>query len=211
MGDLSLTSKISLFVLLGLNSWHEQKTHYGIAFADVFVACPTSLIGIILIFLSPRLGYYPGCAVQLLVCLGQHHDHLDQPAFRKTEDYAGMVRRVSAGNPGRAGLHCMDAAALRHDLRFVGAYGVGIINQPPESPRAGCVWWARQDSNLRPTGYASHYSFRCPFRVCGLDCLFTPPRDVLRRRGPAVQSLHLPRYRGLARDYLIERRRLPRI
>lgn len=36
------------------------------------------------------------------------------------------------------------------------------------------------------------YSFRCPFRVCGLDCLFTP-----RLRGPAVQSLHLPQVTGL--------------
>ena len=34
--------------------------------------------------------------------------------------------------------------------------------------------WARQGSNLRPNGYASHYSFRCPFRVCGLDYPFTP-------------------------------------
>ncbi len=34
--------------------------------------------------------------------------------------------------------------------------------------------WAQQDLNLRPTGYASHYSFRCPFRVCGLDYPFTP-------------------------------------
>jgi len=30
------------------------------------------------------------------------------------------------------------------------------------------------DSNQGPTGYASHYSFRCPFRVCGLDYPFTP-------------------------------------
>mgnify|MGYP001055809629 FL=1 len=36
------------------------------------------------------------------------------------------------------------------------------------------------------------YSFRCPLRVCGLDCLFTP-----RLRGPAVQSLHLPQVTGL--------------
>ena len=34
--------------------------------------------------------------------------------------------------------------------------------------------WAHEDSNLGPTGYASHYSFRCPFRVCGLDYPFTP-------------------------------------
>ena len=33
--------------------------------------------------------------------------------------------------------------------------------------------WAQQGSNLRPNGYASHYGFRRPFRVCGLDCPFT--------------------------------------
>ncbi len=34
--------------------------------------------------------------------------------------------------------------------------------------------WARLGSNQRPSGYASHYSFRCPFRVCGLDYPFAP-------------------------------------
>jgi hypothetical protein len=34
--------------------------------------------------------------------------------------------------------------------------------------------WAHVDSNHGPTGYASHYSFRCLFRVCGLDYPFTP-------------------------------------
>jgi len=34
--------------------------------------------------------------------------------------------------------------------------------------------WARLDSNQQPSGYASHCSFRCPFRVCGLDYLFIP-------------------------------------
>jgi len=37
-----------------------------------------------------------------------------------------------------------------------------------------CRWvWARQDSNLRSSGYASHYGFRRPFQVCGLDYPFT--------------------------------------
>ena len=40
------------------DDWHEQKTHYGIAFADVFLACPTGIVGILLIFLAPRWGYY---------------------------------------------------------------------------------------------------------------------------------------------------------
>ena len=40
------------------DDWHEQKTHYGIAFADVFLACPVGLVGILLIFLAPRWGFY---------------------------------------------------------------------------------------------------------------------------------------------------------
>jgi len=36
----------------------EQKTHYGIAFADVFLACPASFVAIALVFISPRWGYY---------------------------------------------------------------------------------------------------------------------------------------------------------
>jgi hypothetical protein len=37
-----------------------------------------------------------------------------------------------------------------------------------------CYQWARQDSNLRSNGYASHFGFRRPFRVRGLDYPFTP-------------------------------------
>lgn len=40
------------------DDWHEQKTHYGIAFADVFLACPLSMAGIVLVFLHPQWGYY---------------------------------------------------------------------------------------------------------------------------------------------------------
>ena len=86
MQELSLLSQISLYVLLTLiglivlivwgwqirvlqgksmknadgsfDSWHEQKTHYGIAFADIFMACPLNILGIILVFVSPRWGYY---------------------------------------------------------------------------------------------------------------------------------------------------------
>lgn len=38
------------------DDWAVQKTHYGIAFADVFLACPVSLLGIALVFLAPRWG-----------------------------------------------------------------------------------------------------------------------------------------------------------
>jgi hypothetical protein len=40
------------------DNWREQKIFYGIAVADVFLACPLSIIGIVLVFVSPRWGYY---------------------------------------------------------------------------------------------------------------------------------------------------------
>lgn len=86
MQELSLVSQISLYVLMALigvyallvggfqimvlkgkamknpdgssDNWHEQKTHYGIAFADLVLACPVSIAGIVLIFIAPRWGYY---------------------------------------------------------------------------------------------------------------------------------------------------------
>ena len=41
-----------------VDDWHEQTTHYGMAVADVIVACPICIIGIILVFISPRWGFY---------------------------------------------------------------------------------------------------------------------------------------------------------
>ncbi len=86
MQELSLVSQISLYVLMALigvytllvggfqamvlkgkamknpdgssDDWHEQKTHYGIAFADLVLACPVSIVGIVLVFVAPRWGYY---------------------------------------------------------------------------------------------------------------------------------------------------------
>ena len=86
MQELSLLSQVSLYVLLvfiGLfavlilgwqvqvikgkamknpdgssDDWHEQKTHYGIAFADLCLSCPLSIAGIVLVFLRPQWGYY---------------------------------------------------------------------------------------------------------------------------------------------------------
>jgi hypothetical protein len=40
------------------DDWHEQKIFYGIAVADIFLACPLCVIGIALVFLAPRWGYY---------------------------------------------------------------------------------------------------------------------------------------------------------
>ena len=86
MQELSLLSRVTLYALLSLigvyallvwgwqvkvlrgktmknpdgssDDWHQQKTHYGIAVADIFLACPASIAGIFLVFVSPRWGYY---------------------------------------------------------------------------------------------------------------------------------------------------------
>ena len=86
MQYLSLFSQISLYVLLTLvgllaliiwgwqihvlrgkamknadgttDDWHEQKMFYGIALADIFLACPASIIAIVLLFISPRWGFF---------------------------------------------------------------------------------------------------------------------------------------------------------
>jgi len=41
-----------------VDDWHEQKIFYGIAIADIFLACPATIVGIIMVFVSPRWGYY---------------------------------------------------------------------------------------------------------------------------------------------------------
>jgi hypothetical protein len=86
MQVLSLASQITLYILLALfgllaliiwgwqiqvfrgkdmknpdgsaDNWHEQKIFYGIAIADIFLACPLTIIGIALVFISPRWGFY---------------------------------------------------------------------------------------------------------------------------------------------------------
>jgi hypothetical protein len=40
------------------DDWQEQKIFYGIAWADIFVACPLSCAGLIMIFAAPRWGFY---------------------------------------------------------------------------------------------------------------------------------------------------------
>ena len=40
------------------DGFHEQKIHYGIAFADVFLTCPVCFVAIALVFISPRWGFY---------------------------------------------------------------------------------------------------------------------------------------------------------
>jgi hypothetical protein len=38
------------------DDWREQKIFYGIAWADLTVACPLSVVGLALTFLAPKLG-----------------------------------------------------------------------------------------------------------------------------------------------------------
>ena len=40
------------------DSWREQKIFYGISVADIFLACSLSIIGIALVFISLRWGFY---------------------------------------------------------------------------------------------------------------------------------------------------------
>ena len=41
-----------------MDDWHEQKIFFGIAFADVFLACPFSFAGIVMIFTGNRIGFF---------------------------------------------------------------------------------------------------------------------------------------------------------
>ena len=41
-----------------VDDWHEQKSHYGIAFADTFVSCPSGIAATVLIILGSRWGFY---------------------------------------------------------------------------------------------------------------------------------------------------------
>ena len=41
-----------------VDDWHEQKLFYGIALADVTIVIPVTLLGIVLIFMGWRIGYY---------------------------------------------------------------------------------------------------------------------------------------------------------
>lgn len=86
MQELSLFSQISFYFLIALiglygilvfvwqvfilkgksmnnpdgstDDWKKQKTHYGIAIADIFLACPSIIIGFILVFFNFRWGCY---------------------------------------------------------------------------------------------------------------------------------------------------------
>jgi len=40
------------------DDWHEQPVFYGIALADVFVACPLNTLGVVLALAGTRWGFY---------------------------------------------------------------------------------------------------------------------------------------------------------
>lgn len=40
------------------DDWREQRIFYGIAWADILVACPLSFTGVVLLFLAPQWGFY---------------------------------------------------------------------------------------------------------------------------------------------------------
>lgn len=65
--------------------------------------------------------------------------------------------------------------------------------------------WVQQDSNLQPIGYASHYSFRCLNRVCGLDFPLTLPQAAWG----SYHQVSTPSRRGLGSGLPFDR--LPRI
>ena len=86
LSDLALASRLSLYALLALialitvvvlwaqircirgrafenpdgtkDDWREQKIFYGMAWADVTVACPASLAGLVLTATAPRWGLF---------------------------------------------------------------------------------------------------------------------------------------------------------
>ncbi len=41
-----------------VDDWHEQKILYGMAFADVILACPACIAGVVLTFVSPKTGIF---------------------------------------------------------------------------------------------------------------------------------------------------------
>jgi hypothetical protein len=110
MDELSLPSLVSFYVLLTLiglfallvwgwqikvlqgkamqnpdgtsDDWHEQKTHYGIAFSSL----PSQHRRYNTCIHHTTLGALSSRFSQLLVCLGEHNDDIDQSALRETEN-----------------------------------------------------------------------------------------------------------------------------
>lgn len=68
---VSLVTVIVLFAQIGCvrekpfenpdgtrDDWREQELFFGIAWADIIVACPLSFAGVALVFLAPRWGFF---------------------------------------------------------------------------------------------------------------------------------------------------------
>jgi hypothetical protein len=86
MSSLSIISLVSLYILVGLfalvsillwwwqtqvikgksmdnpdgsvDDWHEQNILYGMAAADIFIACPMAILSVILILIGFKWGFY---------------------------------------------------------------------------------------------------------------------------------------------------------
>jgi len=73
---------------------------------------------------------------------------------------------------------------------FSSSAGNSRFPTPSRSLPVVIIWWARQGSNLRPTGYAYHFDFSRLFRVRGLDCPFI--HLSLDKLGCLSTSLYTP-------------------
>ena len=40
------------------DDWHRQASQYGMAFADVMLACPLAIVSLVMILANPHLGFY---------------------------------------------------------------------------------------------------------------------------------------------------------
>ena len=86
MQELELLSRVTLYVLLllfgsitlllwwfqinvykgkamdnpdgSIDDWHEQKILFGMSFADIFIICPATFVGIALILIDSHWGFY---------------------------------------------------------------------------------------------------------------------------------------------------------
>ena len=41
-----------------VDDWHEQKILYGMAAADIFIACPIAILSVVLILIGSKWGFY---------------------------------------------------------------------------------------------------------------------------------------------------------
>ncbi len=100
-----------------VDSWHEQKMFYGIAVADIFLACPLTIIGILLVFASPRWGYYLLTWVSFWFVWANIMTTATSLRFEKPKITLSWLDCLSLWFAGRAGLLYLDPVPLQHQLR----------------------------------------------------------------------------------------------